>query len=190
VWREFYYYLATQALPAGIAALIKCTGDKCVEEGLVAMTVILFIFPAVNALVAYFITGQHRHESLAIKNYILYAIFSMPYELFKFHLSIFGHARSMVGLTKWRVTKRSVTRHIKPDEITGTRNAEITSGLEVDVAHNWNTKGVPESDMDVQIHKLAEHSTPNVVDSSVGDSVGDATNSVSDSIGTSDTESI
>ena len=139
VWREFYCYLAAQALPAGVVALIKCEGDKCVDTGLVALTIVLFIFPVINSIVAFFITGKYRHPKLTPKDYIIYAIFSMFYELLKFHLSVLGHARNLVGLTKWRVTKRSGGED-KPvqDEITETRNNEVTKDLEIDLNTAWH----------------------------------------------------
>lgn len=139
IWRELYCYFAAQALPAGIIALIKCTGDKCIEEGLIAMTVILFLFPVINSLVAFFITGQHRHPKLRPKHYVHYALLSMFYELFKFHMSVMGHARNMVGLTKWRVTKRAGGDEIIPDdEITNVRHEEATYQLEVDINKDWH----------------------------------------------------
>jgi cellulose synthase/poly-beta-1,6-N-acetylglucosamine synthase-like glycosyltransferase len=138
LWREIYYYLAAQALPAGVVGLIKCTGDGCVEEGLIVLTVVLFIFPVLNSVIAYFITGEHRHPDLSIQFYLLYALLSMPYELLKFHLSILGHARNMLGLTKWRVTKRSIKEPVPDDEITGTRHREITMDLEVDIGTDWH----------------------------------------------------
>lgn len=138
LWREIYYYLAAQALPAGVVGLIKCSGDGCVEEGLIVLTVILFIFPIINSVIAYFIPGKHRHPDLSIGFYLMYALLSMPYELLKFHLSILGHARNMLGLTKWRVTKRSVKEPVPDDEITGVRHTEITNDLEVDVGSDWH----------------------------------------------------
>jgi cellulose synthase/poly-beta-1,6-N-acetylglucosamine synthase-like glycosyltransferase len=137
IWREMYCYLAAQALPAGIVALVKCDSDNCVEGALIALTVILFLFPIINSVVAYFITGQHRHPRLRIIDYVYYAIFSMFYELAKFHLSILGHARNIVGLTHWRVTRRAGGDDILPaDEITSTPYSEI-SQVEVDSDKAW-----------------------------------------------------
>ncbi len=111
IWREIYYYLGAQALPAGIIGLIKCVqaGDAdCVQEVLIALSVVFFVFPIVNTIVAYLVRGRHHHPGLRWHHYVLYTVFSIGYEMLKYHLSIIGHARNVLQLRKWRVTKRRV----------------------------------------------------------------------------------
>ena len=120
VWRELYYYLAAQAMPAGAVALIKCEEGDCVQDVLIAMGVILFLFPLINSFAVYHITGSYRHPGLRVRDYVIFTLLSPIYELFKFHLAVYGHARNMLRLNKWRVTRRMKGKAVDPQrEITG-----------------------------------------------------------------------
>ena len=106
VWREIFHYLSAQAMPAGIVALVKCETDSCRNSIFVIMTFAFFTFPIINAFIARLVRGPIHRDNLYWYHYVIYALISPFYEWIKVHISVLGHARTIVRLTKWRVTHR------------------------------------------------------------------------------------
>ena len=110
IWREMFHYISAQVMPAGIASLVTCETDTCRETSLIALTIVLFLFPIINSIMSYALRGPiHKHD-IKPYHYLIYALISPGYEWIKYHISVLGHARTVFRLTKWRVTKRHAPR--------------------------------------------------------------------------------
>lgn len=74
--------------------------------------------PISNTFAAWYITkdrtnGIHyRMPTLVPRDYFRYMLISFPYELFKVHVTVMGHARFVMGLNKWVVTKRKTSSDV------------------------------------------------------------------------------
>ena len=102
-YREFYYYLAIQALPAAAASFGQLGRDTF---NWILFTISMFpiIFTPILSFLAYHVNPD-RHK--VIWHYMLYAVVALPFEMLKFFISLMAHFHDIVGDKKWRVTPRS-----------------------------------------------------------------------------------
>lgn len=103
-WREIYFYLIPYALPAAIVYVIKTDSGLCYP--LLAACIFQIFIPIIMA----FISAYHVRNDitdLSLKDYIIYSIFSPFYEQVKNIIVYIGHARYILGMNAWVVTKRN-----------------------------------------------------------------------------------
>jgi cellulose synthase/poly-beta-1,6-N-acetylglucosamine synthase-like glycosyltransferase len=116
-FREAYIYLSSYLVPIAFVVLISSgCGIVCLDFGLFGLACASLMVPILMTTCAAYITkdresGVHyRMPSLEWKDYLWYILVSYPYDLWKIQISVMAHARNMVGLNKWVVTKRKTTK--------------------------------------------------------------------------------
>lgn len=113
-FREIYVYASSFTVPIAIVHLVGC-GWGCVDYRLLAFAGYCLVVPIAMTIAAWNITKDryadvhYRMQSLRPIDYFRYIFISYFYEFFKIHVTVMGHARHMLGLNKWVVTKRKTT---------------------------------------------------------------------------------
>ncbi|KAL3913560.1 MAG: hypothetical protein SGARI_000597 [Bacillariaceae sp.] len=113
-FREIYVYASSFTVPIAVVYLFKC-GWGCVDYRLLGFAAYCLFVPIAMTIAAWNITYDqyanvhYRMQSLRPIDYFRYIFISYFYELFKIHVTVMGHARQMLGLNKWVVTKRKTT---------------------------------------------------------------------------------
>lgn len=64
IWREFYYYLAAQALPAGIIGLAKHGEIDNLFLILLGLSLGILIFPVIHVVTVYFVAGENKTPNI------------------------------------------------------------------------------------------------------------------------------
>ena len=116
-YRELYVYLSAFTVPIAVVFLLRLAcGWSCVDYWLLGLLAFCVCVPIANTFAAWWLTkdrhsGVHyRMPGLKPWDYFRYMLVSFPYELFKVHVTLIGHAREAMCLNKWVVTRRKTTK--------------------------------------------------------------------------------
>jgi cellulose synthase/poly-beta-1,6-N-acetylglucosamine synthase-like glycosyltransferase len=106
-FREIYYYLTMHIAYVGSIYLIKMGFNLWPTYVITALSMFLLLFLITKSFLVY-LTSQHCATPSAIY-FLLYALVSLPYEIFKIYIVYFAHLQFLFKERTWRTTPRDGT---------------------------------------------------------------------------------